>query len=259
MSSEILEFYNDESYYYNTVRQAEFMLTESITTFIESCNDNHYITEASSKSLYSSIKEFFAKIVNIITTGYKTLIIKIDKKFEEVQLDVKLRAMKRDAIANKKKGASTVEIMPIKDYKETYDKFYKKLSKYNKKFISVKYRNVAQIDKDLQEFNNTIEKYTKELDEIKKKKIIVPIDEYIVFLKEEVDKTSNIHRSIKDMTLDVENMKITAEKLSLERSVHGEDVIPAHVGLLKRAASNIANICKKYAFFFIVTVVFLFA
>lgn len=259
MNDVYLEFQDDELFCINTINQADFALSEAITTYIESYNENHYITEKENKSLYKSIKEFFAKIINVITTSYKTLLIKIDRKFEEVELDVKLRSMKQAAISNKKKGATTVEIMPIKDYKNLYEKFYNKLSKYNKKFISIKYRSVTQIDKDLKEFNETIEIYTKQLDELKTQKINIPIDDYISFLKQEVDKTSNVHKSIKDMQLDIKQMQITAEKLATERSVQGEDVIPEHVGLLKRAASTIATVCKKYAIFFIVTVVFLFA
>lgn len=260
MYNDIIDFYKNElSLYESEVLNANFMLSEAITTYIESYNESHYISEATDETFWQKVKKFFAKIINTITTGYKSLIIKIDSKFSEVQLDIKLRTMKQDAINNKKKGAKTVEIMPIRDYQKTYMEFHKKLSKFNKKFTTVKYKNVAQIDKDLEAFNDTVKTYSAKLDEIKQQKITIPIDEYIVFLRKEVDKTSDVHKSIKDMTMEVKEMQITAEKFARERSFLGEDIVPAHVGLLKRAATAVANVIKKYSIFFIVAVVFLFA
>ena len=54
-------------------------------------------------------------------------------------------------------------------------------------------------------------------------------------------------------------MKLAAENLELRRNVLGKDIIPKHVGIIKRLANRISSFVRKHVVKFIRITVFLFA
>lgn len=240
-------------------RRNDFNFGCAITSYLESYSDNHYITEAEKKTLWQKMKEFFASLISSFKTFKTNLSIKIDNILKDGKIELRLRNMVKELEENKSKGATKVTTIDVIKYKNTYLKCYKNLWKYAKKFEKVDYKSVEQIDKDLEMFNTLYEQYTKELEEIGNTKVEEDIDKMIEFCKKEIDKSSEVFKTINDTSAKLIQMKNDAELLEKKRQIMGADVLPEHCGLIRRVVNSITRFVKRSVTKFITTVVFIFA
>lgn len=252
-------FQEEVSLFESTQRRSDFQLGCAITEYLESYYENHYITEAEKKTLWQKMKEFFISLISSFKTFKTNLSLKIDNILKDGKIEIRLRNMLKELEENKAKGANKVTTIDVIKYKNTYLKCYKNLWKYAKKFEKVEYKTVEQIDHDLEMFNNLYDQYMKELEEIGNTKIEEDIDKMILFCKKEIDKSSDVFKTINDTSSKLIQMKNEAELLQKKREIMGADILPEHCGLIRKVVNKITSFVKKSVTKFITTVVFLFA
>jgi predicted nucleic acid-binding Zn-ribbon protein len=133
------------------------------------------------------------------------------------------------------------------------------LWKEAKKFAKIKYKNVSQIDRDLDVFNNKMKKYETQLDQIENKKVKVNIDDAINFLSKEIGQNSQVMKTIEDSEQRVKELEQAAMLLEEQRNILGSDIIPKHVSLIKRVTGSITSFIRRKVSKIIGVIVFLFA
>lgn len=252
-------FVENLNYFTSLDFRNERKMRDKIVAYMESYNEYHYVTEAQKKSLWVKLKEFLTTLISSFKTFQATLSIKIDGILEDGKIEMRLRKMVNDLEENKSKGSTKVLTIDVIKYKNRYLECYNSLWKYAKKFENVQYDSVDKIDNDLEIFNDLYQKYTKELDEIGHEKIEKDIQEVIDFCKKEIDKKSEVFKTINDTSAKLQIMKKDAELLETKRNILGADVLPKHVGFIRKIASSISRFVKKCITKFITSIVFLFA
>ena len=252
-------FTEDLRYFETLEAKSECSLRDEIVAYFESYEEYHYITEAQKKTLWMKLKEFLSTLISSFKTFQATLSIKIDNVLEDGKIEMRLRKMVKDLEENKAKGSTKVITIDVEKYKNRYLECYKDLWKYARKFERVKYDSVDKIDEDLEAFNRLYKKYTEELDEIGHEKIEQDIEKVITFCKNEIDKKSEVFKTINDTSAKLQIMKKDADLLETKRNILGADVLPKHIGLIRRVTGAISRFVKKCVTKFITTVVFIFA
>ena len=252
-------FSEDLKYFESLENRKSYSLQDEIVAYLESYDEYHYVTEAQKKSLWVKLKEFLTTLISSFKTFQATLSIKIDNVLEDGKIEMRLRKMVKDLEENKAKGSTKVITIDVIKYKDRYLECYKDLWKYARKFEKVKYDSVDKIDEDLEMFNKLYKKYTEELDEIGHEKIEQDIQKVINFCKNEIDKKSAVFKTINDTSAKLQIMKKDAELLETKRNILGADVLPKHIGLIRRVVGAISRFVKKCVVKFITTVVFIFA
>lgn len=253
MDDLFLEYYDSQ---FNII---ESHLNEGITEYYEVYDKNHYITEKTNQSLVSKIKEFFINIINAMRSFLNNIKNKTRVFINSNSLEIKLNILRKKYIQDKENGIKYIETYDISKYKTEYLKMVNSLWKYAKKFSTIKYDSIDQIDIDMKKFDKIYNDYEYELEKIENKKIRLNIDEMISFLKKEIDGTSNVYKTIDECTIKLNDMKTSASNLLLKRDVIHSDVIPEHVGFIKKMCMKITSFIRKKISKFISFFVFIFA
>ena len=252
-------FEEDLGIFESATMSAERHLTEYIVECYEAFNEKSYITEKEHKSLYAHLKEFFSKIISALINFKNAVKNKLKVFAKENTLEIRLRNSRRELLDKKAQGEKYVESIDYKKYEATYLKMIDDLWKEAKRFTNVKYKNVDQIDRDLETFDKKMKKYDTQLERIENNKIKVNIDDAINFLSKEIGQNSQIIKTIEDSEQKVKELQQSAMLLEEKRNILGSDIIPKHVSLIKRVTGSITSFIRRKVSKIIGVIVFLFA
>ncbi len=239
--------------------RADRQLSQCIVECYEAFNNKSYITEKEHKSLYAHLKEFFSKIVTALVNFKNAIKNKLKVFASENTLEIRLRNARRDLLSKKSQGEKYIDSIDYKRYESTYLKMIDDLWKEAKKFAKIKYKNVDQIDRDLDIFDTKIKKYEAQLDQIENKKIKINIDDAIEFLSREIGQNSQVMKTIEDSEQRVKELEQAALLLEEQRNILGSDIIPKHVSLIKRVTGSITSFIRRKVSKITGVIVFLFA
>ena len=231
-------------------------LIEAVATFTESCNDSFYVTERQKDTLFVKIKKFFADMIIALKNFKNQIITDVNRKVRESKIDMKLRSLHKDL---KNSDQKTTEIEDVWALKNTYLDAVFDLKSYAKRVSKMEYRNTIQIDSDLEDFNKILAKYEEKIEKISEKKKKVSTVSLLKFVEDELSGRSKVLDTLNDSITIMEQMKNDVEALEAKKAILGPDVIPKHVGFLRKIANKIAAFFRKHIAKFISRFVFLFA
>ena len=230
-------------------------LNNAITDYELEFYENHYIKESSQNKFWESVKKFFADLI----TTFKKFTNTITQKVESVINSGLKKRLHSKLEMERKKGTRYIEIADMEKYKSRYLDMVYDLWNYGKRIQRANYKTIEQINSDLEKFNSIVDKYEKELDAIAAKKVKYKVDKAIRFVEGEINGTSKVTMTLTEAMEEFNAMKLAAENLELRRNVLGKDIIPKHVGIIKRLANRISSFVRKHVVKFIRITVFLFA
>lgn len=251
-------FFEANSGFEGSMMHINNCLESAIFTYTEELFKNHYVTEAVKDSLWTKLKQFFTKIILSLKSFIKELQLKIEYTIKEKQLKEKLTQMHKE-LKEKQLTHKNVKMVDYWEMENVFNKYYKELIKYAKKFSKVKYTKTWQIEDDLDAFNKLIENCNKELEEISDKKITVPTSKALAFVEDELRGKSEILSSLNDAIKDFAEIEQMAEELKTRMDILGAEVIPKHVGFIQRMVNTIGGFIRKWTVKFIMGIVFIFA
>lgn len=238
--------------------QADFM--EAIATYLESCIDDEFtVTEKKNDTdtFLIKTKKFFANLVAAFQNFIATVQVELDKKTRSAEFQNKLRKLHTELKEGEKGGITTVEVHDVWAMKDKYEECVDELKTYAKKFSEMKYKRTSDIDDDIAKFNKILEEYKQELQSASEKMVTVSIKKMINFIEDEVSGRSRIMNSLNDAISLLQQMSKDCELIEKRRDILGPDIIPRHVGFIKRIAISISGFLKQWAVKIITTVVFI--
>lgn len=247
-----------EDFFEGSIRQIEYGLTHATALFVESTL-NDYMSESSGNSLMDSIREFFARMVEVINTYARDLQARIEDTVRRKEIYRKLKDLHNELKENKAAGAKTVQVMDVWKYESTYLRMNKDLWKIAKKFAGTKYTKTADIEADLRLFDHTVDTYAEQIKEITEHTIEIRIDKMINFVEDELHGKSKVIATLNESMTKFREMERDAINLKNRYKILGVDVIPHHVNFIKKMVRKITDFIHKCVVKFVTTVVFLFA
>lgn len=228
--------------------QAEFM--EAITTYMESCydEDGFFIEKKKdTDSLVVKTKKFFANLIAAFQNFIATVQVELDRKVRSSEFKSNLRKLHAELKEGGKGGIREVEVHDVWSMSAKYTECVSELKKYAKKFTEMKYKHVSDIDRDTEEFNKIMEKYKSELSEVSNKMIVVPINKMINFVEDEISGRSHVMDGLNDVIALLQQMNKDCELIEKRRDILGPDIIPKHIGLLRRFGNWVCSLIKPIA------------
>lgn len=251
------EMVSIEKSFSSSLSQIYVKLEDSLTDFYESTTEHVLVTEKEAESLGLKLKKFFADIVALYENLKTTLQTTIAKKTQEKAFKDRLNKLYDELKGKQEAGIKRVEVVDVWTYVATFEKMNDNLSGYAKKFAKVKYTSTADIDKDIAEFNSIVRKYEVSLHEISKQKVTVSTKKMIQFVEDEISNRSRLMKILNDnMTLfkEFQNEATTLEK---RKDILGPEILPKHIGLLRRITYGISNFIKKWIIRIMTTIILL--
>lgn len=252
-------FLECESSYNGSMQHINFCLESAIFTYTEDLLTNHYVTESTKKSLWDKLKEFFTKIILSIKNFGKEIQSKIEYVINEKKIKYTLNNLHKEMKEQQSAGAKSIEIVDYWQMKKIFNKYYKSLTTYAKKFSKVKYTKTWQIEDDLKEFNELYNKCNKELEEASNKKIKVHIKQAINFVEDEIRGKSELLKTLNDTTREFAEIEQIASGLQTRMNILGAEVIPKHVGFIQRMINSISAFIRRWVVKIVMGVVYIFA
>ena len=237
------------------IAQVEFM--EAITTFMESDDDFFVEAKKDSDTLMVKTKKFFANLIAAFQNFIATIQVELDRKTRSAEFKNKLRALHEELRKGSKNGIREVEVHDVWTMTNKYTDCVNDLKKYAKKFANMKYKHVSDIDEDIEEFNKKMESYKKELQEVSEKKIVVSLKKMIDFVEDEISNRSHVMQSLNDVITMLQQMNKDCELIEKRRDILGADIIPKHVGLIRKFGSWVCSLLKPIAVKIITNIAFL--
>lgn len=230
---------------------------DSMTEFYERTNEHVLITEKEAESLSIKMKNFFADIVTLFENIKTTLQSTIVKKTQEKAFKDRLNKLYNELKGKQEDGIKKVELIDVWNYVDTFENMNAELSKYARKFVKVKYTSTADIDKDIATFNSIVAKYEKKLDEISKNKIKVPTKKMIQFVEDEISNRSRLMKILNDNMALFREFQNESTLIEKRKDILGPEILPKHIGLLRRIAYGISNFIKKWVIRIMTTIILL--
>jgi hypothetical protein len=250
-------FFESNSSFEGSMMHINTYLESAILTYTEDLLTNHFVTESVKESLWSKLKQFFAKLILSLKSFTKELQTKIDYVIKEKQIHAKLNQLHKE-LKEKQSINKTVEMVDYWEMRRIFNKYYNVLSNYAKKFSKVKYTKTWQIEDDLDAFNKLLEKCNAELEEVSSKKIKVSITKALNFVEDEIRGKSEVFKSLNDSMRDFSEIEQIAEGLKTRMNILGAEVIPKHVSFIQRMVNAISGFVRKWTVKIIMGIVFIF-
>lgn len=246
----------------NKITDAEFDLIHASALFMEYCDEDGFLIVEKKKEkefFVIRIKNFFAEIIAAFQHFIDTIQVEIDKKIRSADYDVKLRNLHKELREGKTKGITTVNVNDVWTMREEYLKCVKELKPMAKKFSKVDYKHINEIDNDMDKFESVMEKYKTTLESASEKKIDVPIEKMITFIEDEISGKGKIITSLNDTVALLQQMQKDCDLLEKKKAIYGPDLIPRHVGVLRKVTVKTTKFIKKWSVKIISTAVVLVA
>lgn len=252
-----LDFLSDAvSIFSTSIDNINLRLIEAVVEFHEESNDSFYVTERQRDTLYVKVKKLFSDMIVSIKNFINQVKIDVERRVRDAKTESKLRKLYKEL---KQTGDKSIEVVDVWNLKDYYLKAVSELKKYTKRISKMEYKNTSQIDDDLANFNTTIAKYEKNLEELSNKKKKVSTLKLITFVEDEISGRSKVIDSLNDSITIIDNMKREVNNLEARKAILGPDVIPKHIGLFRRISQKITSFFRNWAAKIISRIVFLFA
>ncbi len=217
------------------------------------------VSESVSEPFGSSVKKFFANLITAIRNYINKLKNYITKTGRELSYTAKLSEMEKSIRKAKEEGKTKVTMLNYDLIRSEYENMCADFRKYGRKFVKMKYTSTLDIDRDLNEFESLAEKWDKRMEKVCNEKKTMSIDEALKFVENEKRGYTHVFDSLNESIQQIDEISHVAEETSRRVGTLGSDIIPKHVGLLKKIANTISNKVTKFASKTIAINVLLFA
>jgi hypothetical protein len=253
-------FLQDESTIFdNRLASINVEFMEAIASYLEELEGTLFFEKTKERPEPITVKfnKFIADIINSLQNLKSQIQLEVDRKIRSAEIDNKLRKLHKEMKEKQSSGVSEVEVIDCWTLRDKYLECVNDLKKYAKKFSEMKYTRTSDIDNDLAEFNSKVDSYSKEIEELTNKKIKVPINKMIDFVEDEISGRSRILVSLDDAVTIFKQMQQDAKVIETRKDILGPDIIPKHMGLLRKVSVKISSFIKRWVVKIISTVVFI--
>lgn len=238
-------------------------INEEYTNFLL----DELVTESVSDSFAVKTKRFFVNLIAMIRRFIDDIKAGVESKSRELHYRNSLKEKRKTLEKAKEEGKKKVIMTDMKTVIKTYNDAYKELSGLAKKFVSMKYTDIDDLDKDLDKFTELNEKLSKKIDDSLDKTITVDIDEAIKFIDKELSGNSFVYDKLNELITDIKTIERDVESTYFRRDYLGNGIITERkVGPLQKIGSSIQRITsaisafvKKWVVRIVFAVVFTFA
>ena len=252
-------FYEENFYFEATTAINDDRLTRAIIKCEEMYSENHYLTENDKRSLVSKVRDFFNKLINIISTFMKKIQLKIDDFIRSNKVDLDLISKKSYLEDLKKKGKTHIITMDFNKCKNIYLNAVDELWESVERMTKLKYDNGDQIEQDIENFKKILKKWDEKLEEVYQIKITVPIDQALKFVDNELHNKSQVFQTIRECETKLKEIQIKVESVESLYNASGDNIIPKKVNMLKKVCNNITNFIRKHVAKILAVIIFICA
>ena len=250
--NESFEYYLES--FMHTVDSLSCQVSDEITIYMESINYDEDIPfiETKGDSIFVAIKKFIANLIVSVENFGKNLKNEIERKKREITLDKNLKSNYNKFLKMKEEGIKTVEVTDYWTLSEDYLKCVKRLQYLSSKFSitddldSRNFKSMEELEDTLEKFHSVCDEYDKILQADCEKKVSKPIDEVIRFFDKEISGSSRVLASLYDGIAIYKKIQTDCEALEKRKEILGPDIIPKHIGLLKRIAIRLSRLFGKW-------------
>ena len=237
------------------LNKIEANLIDALTVFHESVNETIYVTEKEAESLGTKVKKFISDIIVLLKNLKANIQNTIETKTREKSFRNKLDALHKELKEKKEQGIRKVQVVDVWKYTDFYLYCVEDLKKYVKKFTKVKYTRTADIDADLATFKKITDKYDEKLEKIASEKITIFVDRMLGFVEDEITGRSRVLKTLNDAITMFNEMQNEAMTLEVRKEILGPDILPKHVGFLRKIAYGFTGFIKRWVIRIMTTVI----
>ena len=238
------------------VNKINVELIEAVAEYVESTIDDIYITEAKKDSLYVKVKKFFVDLIISMKNFINQIKIDVKKKVRDSKNEAKLRKMHKDLKEGKTMFVEVTDIWSLCKYLSS---MAKDLKQYTKRIGKMNYTNTREIEEDITKFNKRTENFDTDMEKFMDKKVTVSRQKMIDFVEDEISGRSTVFNTANECIAIIEQMSSDIDSLEKRTKLLGPDVIPKHIGFLRKISIKISTMFKKWISKVVSTFVFLFA
>lgn len=249
-------FLSLESDFSSSVNKAGYDLLDDIANMSE----NIVFTEsASDDTIITKINKFIAKIVAAFISFKDGIKIELERKLTNINNKRQIRSEYSKLAKLKADGVKTVETVDYVKLSKKYVELSRDVYRFGKKFANIRYSYIEDLEKDISQFNTTIDKYEEKLEKISEKKIMCSVDSLMKFYEDELTGRGHVFNSMNDAIATINSIKLECSKLVAKKAIVGPDILPKHIGFIRRIILSITKFVRRWVTKIIVGSIVLFA
>lgn len=249
-------FLSLESSFDSTINVANYefindiaILTEA-TVFTEAVDDDTIMTK---------INKFIAKIVTAFISFKEGIKVELERKLSNINNKRRVRGEYNKLAKLKEQGIKTVETVDYYKLSQKYVELSREVYRFGKKFSNISYSHIEDLERDISLFNRTIDSYDDKLEKIADKKVKCSIDSLMKFYEDELTGRGHVFNSMNDAITLVNQIKVECVKVVAKKAIVGPDILPKHIGFIRKIILSITKFIKKWVTKIIVGSIVIFA
>ena len=244
---------------YEEVSNANLKFIEDLARYEEEYTMMTESKDISNDTIITKIEKFFASIITTLNKYRVQIKNIISKGIRRISMRIWLKTTYDRFVKEKEKGTKSVTMPDYKALLRSYKDAVTELSICSKKFAKTKYNSTLDIDKDIEKFNKISSKYEQEIKKIEEATVTVKIDTAIQWIEYEVSGKGTTIQSINDAIETIDYLHMECVNISKRKDILGPNVIPKHIGFIRKIIMNINKTLHRLVGKFIGGVVFTFA
>lgn len=256
--------YNEGFVLETALSLSENELDKSVIEYLEAYSNTHYVNENKVTKFIGHVKLFFKKILVALKEFSVNTMNEWDRIVRTNSLKSKLKTMQKKLIQRQLAGEKTVESINVEKYKNTYVRMSYDLFKQLDEIYKNKHASAQDLDSKLIKFEYMRKQYEKKLEKIANTKVKVSVDWAIKFVTSELNKNSDVFKTIDDCITKIKQIEGDVEKFEFKRELLGANEEQTNVAMKK--VTTVEKMCTKISLFlkksiskFIAIFVFLFS
>ena len=236
---------SDTSFLINTT-SADTRMRSIITGAMTEFLSNSYITEKTEDDLFKGLRSFIAKIISTLQKFVRDIEIAVEEWVRDKEIRISIRSVKKSLAEGKKDGAKYVEMIDVWKLGRRYKEMNNDIWEHTKKLTRKKYRKVSELQRDTEEAEKLIAKYTDEIDEIRNETIKVPINKALEFVESEIEGRSTILDDLSTEITKFKNLEKECENIKINIYLgEGSEIVASHAGMIRRLTLKISGFTQK--------------
>ena len=200
-----------------------------------------YMVEATARNIFDRIGHFFVNIIQAMRRFGVSIKEQVSAKLRTREMKRAVRGLHVKAEELLKIGKKTMEMPAFDEQSRVLESYANRLRKCCKKIVANEYKSTRKMDEDLEKFRALYEEAERAFNEVSEKKVERPVKEVIKWVENQINGMDHTMTILDESLKDLEEMDREVRRMHEKRTLYGADILPAHVGLIRRTITKFSN------------------
>lgn len=200
-----------------------------------------YMVEATARNIFDRIGHFFVNIIQAMKRFAVSIKEQVSAKLRTREMKRALRGLHVKAEEMREKGITKMKMPAFEIQADVLQSFADRMRKYCKRIIKNEYKSTEKMDADFAKFRDLYEEAEEAFAKVSEETVEKPVKDVIKWVERQINGADSCMTILDETLRDLEEMNREVQRMQEKRTLYGADILPAHVGLIRRIITKFSN------------------